>query len=75
MVKTASTNTSPTKTREQSLWDAVDKMRRKFEVGEYRHIIVGPVFPKYVSDTFPASRAWVRAESSFKNCGNQTERW
>lgn len=74
MVKIASTKPSPTKTLEQTFWDAAAKMRANLESGEYKHIIVGLVYLKYVSDTFPASRQWVKPERLIKNCGIQVER-
>ena len=74
MVKTASTETSLTKTRERSLWDAADKMRNDLEVGEYRNFDLGPIPLKHVSDSFPSSRQRVRATSSIKGRGNQMER-
>ena len=74
MVKTPSTKTSPAKTLDQILWGAADKRRSKLEAAEHRRIVVGLVFPMHVSDTFPASRQWVKPESSFKSCGIQMER-
>jgi len=74
MVKTPSTKTSPAKTLERTLWGAADKRRSRPEAGEYRHFVVGLVFPMHVSDTFPTSRRWVWPESSFKSSGNQMER-
>lgn len=40
------------KSLEQTNWDAVDKMRGNLESGEYKHVVLGIVFPKYVSDAF-----------------------
>ena len=40
------------KTLEQTLWDAADKMRGNLEAGEYKHVVLGLVFLKYVSDAF-----------------------
>lgn len=47
------------KTLEQILWDAADKMRGNLEAGEYKHVVLGLVFLKYVSDAFEARRAWL----------------
>jgi type I restriction-modification system DNA methylase subunit len=66
VVKTPSTKTSPAKILEQTLWGTADKRRSKLEVGEYRHIVFGQVFPKHVSDTLPTSRHGVWPESSIK---------
>ena len=32
-----------TKTLEQTLWDAADKMRGNLEAGEYKHVVLGLV--------------------------------
>ena len=37
-----------TKSLEQTLWDAADKMRGNLEAGEYKHVVLGLVFLKYV---------------------------
>ncbi len=50
--------TSPkvTKTLEQTLWEAADKLRGNQEPSEYKHIVLGLVFLKYVSDRFEERR-------------------
>jgi type I restriction enzyme M protein len=53
-----------TKTLEQTLWDAADKMRGNLEAGEYKHIVLGLVFLKYVSDAFTERRAWLEAATA-----------
>jgi type I restriction enzyme M protein len=40
------------KTLEQTLWDAADKMRGNLEAGEYKHVVHGFVFVRYVSEAF-----------------------
>jgi type I restriction enzyme M protein len=47
------------KTLEQTLWDAADKMRGNLEAGEYKHVVLGLVFLKYVSDAFEDRRKWL----------------
>ncbi|TWS20309.1 SAM-dependent DNA methyltransferase, partial [Tsukamurella conjunctivitidis] len=42
----------PAKTLEQTLWDAADKLRGNQEPSEYKHVVLGLVFLKYVSDRF-----------------------
>ena len=64
MAKTAK-KTAPTKTLEQTLWEAADKMRGNLEAGEYKHIVLGLVFLEYVSDAFEerhnsTSESWLR---------------
>lgn len=36
------------KTLEQTLWETADKMRGNLEAGEYKHVVLGLVFLKYV---------------------------
>jgi len=37
---------------EEKLWLAADKMRGHVEVAEYKHIVLGLTFLKYISDGF-----------------------
>ena len=52
-----------TKTLEQKLWDAADALRGNQEPSEYKHVVLGLVFLKYISDRFeaPPQRARGRA--------------
>jgi type I restriction enzyme M protein len=43
---------TPRRTLEQTLWDAADKMRGNLEASEYKHVALGLVFLKYISDAF-----------------------
>ena len=52
MAKAASKKSAPARTLEQTLWDAADKMRGNLEAGEYKHVVLGLVFLKYISDAF-----------------------
>ncbi len=54
----------PAKTLEQTLWDAADKMRGNLEAGEYKHVVLGLVFLKYVSDAFSERRAWLESATA-----------
>ena len=44
------------KTLEQKLWDAADALRGNQEPSEYKSVVLGLVFLKYVSDRFKARR-------------------
>lgn len=46
----------PKKTLEQTLWEAADKLRGNQEPSEYKHVVLGLVFLKYVSDKFEEYR-------------------
>ncbi len=37
---------------EQKLWLAADKMRNNMDAAEYKHVVLGLIFLKYISDTF-----------------------
>ena len=37
---------------EQTLWDAADELRGKMDSAVYKHVVLGLIFLKYVSDTF-----------------------
>lgn len=37
---------------EQVLWAAADKLRKNMDAAEYKHIVLGLVFLKYISDNF-----------------------
>lgn len=37
---------------EEKLWAAADKMRGSMDPSEYKHVILGLIFLKYISDTF-----------------------
>jgi type I restriction enzyme M protein len=37
---------------EATLWQAADKMRNNMDAGEYKHVVLGLVFLKYISDAF-----------------------
>lgn len=37
---------------EDKLWQAADKLRGSMDAGEYKHVVLGLIFLKYVSDAF-----------------------
>ncbi len=40
---------------QKTLWAAADKLRANMDAAEYKHIVLGLIFVKYISDTFAAS--------------------
>ena len=36
----------------ETLWKAADKLRNQMDAAEYKHIVLGLIFLKYISDTF-----------------------
>ena len=37
---------------EEKLWQAADKLRSNMDAAEYKHVVLGLIFLKYVSDAF-----------------------
>src|SRR5574344_119486 len=37
---------------EDKLWQAADKMRNNMDAAEYKHVVLGLIFLKYISDSF-----------------------
>lgn len=53
---------------EAKLWEAADKLRNNMDAAEYKHVVLGLVFLKYISDSFEEHRAKLLAgEGDFKN--------
>lgn len=42
---------------EKELWNAADRLRGNIDAGEYKHVVLGLLFLKYVSDAFYMRRA------------------
>ena len=40
----------------ETLWKSADKLRNQMDAAEYKHIVLGLVFLKYISDTFVIQR-------------------
>jgi type I restriction enzyme M protein len=43
-----------------TLWKSADKLRAQMDAAEYKHIVLGLIFLKYISDTFEAQQEKVR---------------
>src|SRR5690554_7154649 len=41
----------------KTLWAAADKLRANMDAAEYKHLVLGLIFVKYISDSFAAHRA------------------
>ncbi|MFW5872081.1 MAG: type I restriction-modification system subunit M N-terminal domain-containing protein, partial [bacterium] len=41
-----------TKDLEKTLWATADKMRNNMDAAEYKHVVLGLIFLKYISDSF-----------------------
>jgi len=51
----------------KTLWAAADKLRANMDAAEYKHLVLGLIFLKYVSDTFAARRAELTRRFADKN--------
>jgi len=46
------TNNGATLGFESKLWEAADKLRSNMDAAEYKHVVLGLIFLKYISDSF-----------------------
>ncbi|MFP5070165.1 type I restriction-modification system subunit M [Pseudonocardia nantongensis] len=60
--KKASTAPSTMKELEDTLWKAADKLRGSLSAHQYKDVILGLVFLKYVSDAYEERRGTIRAD-------------
>ena len=44
----------------QTLWKAADKLRAQMDAAEYKHIVLGLIFLKYISDSFVKQQEKIR---------------
>lgn len=49
---------------EAKLWQAADKLRNNMDAAEYKHVVLGLVFLKYISDAFEEKHAQLEAEKA-----------
>jgi type I restriction enzyme M protein len=47
---------------EQTLWLAADKLRNNLDAAEYKHVVLGLIFLKYISDAFAEVHAKLAAQ-------------
>src|SRR3954462_13754102 len=47
---------------EATLWQAADKLRNNMDAAEYKHVVLGLIFLKDISDAFEERRAQLLAE-------------
>jgi type I restriction enzyme M protein len=45
------------KSLEATLWEAADRLRSRVDAAEYKHVVLGLIFLKYISDVFANRRA------------------
>ena len=49
---------------EQTLWQAADKLRNNMDAAEYKHVVLGLIFLKYISDAFEEHRTKLWADAA-----------
>jgi len=49
---------------EATLWAAADKLRNNMDAAEYKHVVLGLIFLKYISDAFEERHAQLQKEMS-----------
>src|ERR1035438_9160896 len=47
---------------ESTLWQAADKLRNNMDAAEYKHVVLGLIFLKYISDAFEERHRQLQAE-------------
>src|SRR5437870_7813677 len=47
---------------ERKLWEAADALRNNMDAAEYKHVVLGLIFLKYISDAFEARHAELEAQ-------------
>ena len=57
----AKTNTKTEEPLEKQLWKAADKLRKNIDAAEYKHVVLGLIFLKYISDSFEGLFAKLQA--------------
>ena len=61
---TALTNDGATVGYEARLWQMADALRGSMDAAEYKHVVLGLIFLKYISDAFEAQHAQLEAEKA-----------
>ena len=49
---------------EKQLWKAADKLRKNIDAAEYKHVVLGLIFLKYISDAFEELYGRLKAEEA-----------
>ena len=68
----AAKKTAQPKSLEQRLWEAADALRGNQEPSEYKHVVLGLVFLKYISAVTPSrcgsTTTWPPPRSTAQRC-------
>src|SRR5215472_5595326 len=60
--KSGDKNNGATLGFEAKLWQAADALRNNMDAAEYKHVVLGLIFLKYISDAFDAKHAALDAQ-------------
>lgn len=63
--KSSSANSFANLGFEEHLWLAADKMRNSMDPGEYKHVVLGLIFLKYISDSFAEQRKKIMVDPEY----------
>ncbi len=58
----ASGSSDPVLAMETTLWKAADKLRGSLDASDYKHVVLGLIFLKYVDDSFTERQNQLREE-------------
>ena len=64
MKTTTNNNTAANLGFEAKLWAAADALRNNMDAAEYKHVVLGLIFLKYISDAFEAKHAELEAQQA-----------
>jgi type I restriction enzyme M protein len=64
MAKTAKNATTGSSDLRAKLWAAADALRANMDAAEYKHVVLGLIFLKYISDAFEAKHAELEAQQA-----------
>ena len=55
---------------EKKLWKAADKLRKNMDAAEYKHVALGLIFLKYISDAFEEQYQKLVAQKTHRRTQN-----
>ncbi|MEQ8238714.1 MAG: hypothetical protein RIA69_05850 [Cyclobacteriaceae bacterium] len=59
---------------EETFWESVNKLLGTVESSEYKHLVLAPISPKFVSNKFKARRKELIGDEDFWKSQNSTPR-
>jgi len=72
--KSTNTPNSATVGFEATLWQAADKLRSNMDAAEYKHVVLGLIFLKYISDSFEERRTLLASNTGEFEGANPEDR-